>query len=224
MGTSYNPRIVTDGLVLCVDAANKRSYPGAGTTWTDLTANKNNGTLTNGPTFDSANGGSILLDGSNDYVEVQGNYHLFSTLTISCWFKPTNSISGGVNDTARIWGKGNDLEIRSNDGTGRFIGDFGGTSSLFSTQNSWLNTVWYNLVVVLDTTTSTSSMYIQSKLDSTGSVGSISDQTANMLIGKSASGLGSCMSAKISNFSIYNRVLTPDEIRQNYLATKGRYQ
>ena len=224
MGTSYNPRIVTDGLVLCVDAANKRSYPGAGTTWTDLTANKNNGTLTNGPTFDSANGGSILLEGSDDYVEVQGIYLLFSTLTISCWFKPTNSISGGVNDTARIWGKGNDLEIRSNDGTGRFIGDFGGTSSLFSTQNSWLNTVWYNLVVVLDTTTSTSSMYIQSKLDSTGSVGSISDQTANMLIGKSASGLGSCMSAKISNFSIYNRVLTPDEIRQNYLATKGRYQ
>ena len=222
MGTSYNPRIVTDGLVLCVDAANKRSYPGAGTTWTDLTANKNNGTLTNGPTFDSANGGSILLDGSDDYVEVQGNYHLFSTLTISCWFKPTNSISGGVNDTARIWGKGNDLEIRSNDGTGRFIGDFGGTSSLFSTQNSWLNTVWYNLVIVLDTTTS--SMYIQSKLDSTGSRGTISDQTANMLIGKSASGLGSCMSAKISNFSIYNRVLTPDEIRQNYLATKGRYQ
>ena len=224
MGTSYNPRIVTDGLVLCLDAANKRSYPGAGTTWTDLTANKNNGTLTNGPTFDSANAGSIVFDGTNDYVEVQGNYHLFSALTISCWFKPTNSISGGVNDTGRIWGKGTNLEIRSNDGTGRFIGDFGGTSSLFSTQNSWLNTVWYNLVVVLDTTTSTSSMYIQSKLDSTGSVGSISDQTANMLIGKSASGLGSCMSAKISNFSIYNRVLTPDEIRQNYLATKGRYQ
>ena len=47
MGLSHSPRIVTDGLVLCLDAANKRSYPGAGTTWTDLTANKNNGTLTN---------------------------------------------------------------------------------------------------------------------------------------------------------------------------------
>jgi hypothetical protein len=221
MGVLYNSRIVTDGLRLCLDAGDKMSYPGAGTAWTDLSKQGNNGTLTNGPTFDSANRGSILLDGSNDYVEVQGNYHLFSTLTISCWFKPTNSISGGVNDTGRIWGKGTNLEIRSNDGTGRFIGDFGGTNSLFSTQNSWLNTVWYNLVIVLDTTTS--SMYIQSKLDSTGSRGTISNQTANMLIGKSASGLGSYMSAKISNFSIYNRVLTPDEIRQNYNATKARF-
>ena len=222
MGTSYNPRIVTDGLVFCVDAANKRSYPGAGTKWTDLTAIKNNGTLTNGPTFDSANGGSILLDGSDDYVEVQGNYHLFSTLTISCWFKPTNSISGGVNDTGRIWGKGNNLEIRfGNDGT--LLGDLGSSAALISTRTSWSNTVWYNLVIMLDTATSTSSMYIQSKLDSTGSVSSISGETANMRIGRSASGLGSPMSGKISNFSIYNRVLTPDEIRQNYLATKGRY-
>ena len=228
MGTSYNPRIVTDGLVFCVDAANKRSYPGAGTTWTDLTANKNNGTLTNGPTFDSANAGSIVFDGTNDYVEVQGNYHLFSALTISCWFKLTNNMSAGVNPSSvgagRIWGKGNDLELRFSMDTGRLFGDLGGTANLSSTQNSWLNTVWYNLVVVLDTTTSTSSMYIQSKLDSTGSVGSISDQTANMQIGKSASGLDPYMSGKISNFSIYNRVLTPDEIRQNYLATKGRYQ
>ena len=77
---------------------------------------------------------------------------------------------------------------------------------------------------MLDTATSTSSMYIQSKLDSTGSVSSISGETANMQIGKSASGIDPYMSGKISNFSIYNRVLTPDEIRQNYLATKGRFQ
>ena len=68
MGVLYNSRIVTDGLVLCLDAGDKMSYPGAGTTWTDLSKNKNNGTLTNGPTFDSANGGSIVLDGTNDYI------------------------------------------------------------------------------------------------------------------------------------------------------------
>ena len=65
MGLSHSPRIVTDGLVFCVDAGDKMSYPGAGTTWTDLSKNRNNGTLVNGPTFDSANGGSISLDGSN---------------------------------------------------------------------------------------------------------------------------------------------------------------
>ena len=73
MGVAYNPNIVTDGLVLCLDAANKRSYPGTGTTWTDRSANGNNGTLTNGPTFDSANGGSIVFDGTNDYVTTTKN-------------------------------------------------------------------------------------------------------------------------------------------------------
>ena len=56
MGLAHSPRIVTDGLVLCLDAASKRSYPGTGTTWTDLKGG-NNGTLTNGPTFDTGNGG-----------------------------------------------------------------------------------------------------------------------------------------------------------------------
>ena len=64
----YGPRIVSNGLVLCLDAANKRSYPGTGTTWTDLSGNSNNGTLTNGPTFSAGNMGSILFDGTNDYV------------------------------------------------------------------------------------------------------------------------------------------------------------
>ena len=52
MAFRYSPKIVTDGLVLSVDAANKKSYPGSGTTWYDLSGNAINGTLTNGPTFD----------------------------------------------------------------------------------------------------------------------------------------------------------------------------
>jgi len=67
MGVGYNPRIVTDGLVLCLDAANKRSYPGSGTTWIDKVGG-NDGTLTNGPTFSSDNGGILVFDGTNDYT------------------------------------------------------------------------------------------------------------------------------------------------------------
>ena len=68
MGISYNPRIVTDGLVLALDAGNPKSYPGTGTTWTDLSGRGNNGTLTLGPTYSSANGGAIVFDGADDYV------------------------------------------------------------------------------------------------------------------------------------------------------------
>ena len=69
MGIRRGPNIVRDGLVFAVDAANPTSYPGSGTIWKDQTVNQNNGTLTNGPTFDSGNGGSIVFDGSNDYVD-----------------------------------------------------------------------------------------------------------------------------------------------------------
>ena len=92
MGLGHSPRIVTDGLVLCLDAANKRSYPGTGTTWTDLKG-ENNGTLTNGPTFDSSNKGSIVFDGTNDYINC-GNGSEFSIteqITLICWMKKTSN-------------------------------------------------------------------------------------------------------------------------------------
>ncbi len=61
-------KIVTDGLVLALDAADRNSYPGSGTTWTDLSINKSNSTLTNSPIFNSSNGGSIVFDGVDDYT------------------------------------------------------------------------------------------------------------------------------------------------------------
>ena len=70
MAFSFSPRIVTDGLVLYLDAANQRSYPGSGTTWSDISRGGNNGTLVNGPTFDPGNGGSIVFDGVDDYVSI----------------------------------------------------------------------------------------------------------------------------------------------------------
>jgi hypothetical protein len=67
---------VTDGLVLHLDAGNPASYPGSGTTWTDLSGNNNNGTLINGPTYSSDNGGSIVFDGVNDYVALLSSSQL----------------------------------------------------------------------------------------------------------------------------------------------------
>lgn len=65
MAVFSGPEIVNDGLVLHLDAANKLSYPGSGTIWDDLSGNSNNGTLTNGPTYSN---GSIVFDGTNDYI------------------------------------------------------------------------------------------------------------------------------------------------------------
>ena len=82
MAINAGPKIVEDGLVFCVDAANKRSYPGAGTTWTDLTANKNNMTLYNSPTFTTENGGAVVFDGTDDYAQnINTNFAQTSNFT-----------------------------------------------------------------------------------------------------------------------------------------------
>lgn len=80
-----------NGLVLCLDAGNTKSYPGSGTTWTDLSGRGNTGTLTNGPTYSSANGGSIVFDGTNDYVSTNYTQTSVTGYTIDVWFKSTDT-------------------------------------------------------------------------------------------------------------------------------------
>ena len=89
MSLSHSPKIVTNGLVLCLDAADKKSYPGTGTTWFDRSGRGNHGTLVNSPTFNSTNGGSIIFNGNLTYGSVScsqfqsGN----NPFTIECWVK-----------------------------------------------------------------------------------------------------------------------------------------
>lgn len=89
MAIYYNPSIVTNGLVLYLDAGNVKSYSGAGTTWTDLTELGNNGTLTNGPTFNTSNLGSFVFDGSDDYIDTSQSF-TSNQFTYEVVLKPTN--------------------------------------------------------------------------------------------------------------------------------------
>jgi len=73
MSFNFSPKIVTDGLVLYLDAANTKSFISGSTTWNDISKNKNDGTLINGPTFNPNNMGSIVFDGLNDYVNCGKN-------------------------------------------------------------------------------------------------------------------------------------------------------
>jgi hypothetical protein len=91
MALQHSPRIVTDGLVLCLDAANPKSYPGSGITWGDVSGQNHTGTLTFGPSYSVSNGGTISFDGSNDYVSTTFNTAL-ADFTICCWFRKTGGI------------------------------------------------------------------------------------------------------------------------------------
>ena len=92
MSTRYNPSIVRDNLVLYLDAANTKSYPGSGTTWTDISRKGTDGTLTNGATFNSDNMGRIVFDGTNDYVDITSLPVISSTsaMTMEAWVNVDN--------------------------------------------------------------------------------------------------------------------------------------
>ena len=233
MGLSHSPRIITNGLVLCVDAANKRSYPGAGTTWTDLTANKNNGTLTNmTDNFSTDGAGSLTFDGANEYVACVQSFSRNQTqLTISSWVKFNNFTTSRTiyvetkNDvSSRI-----DLAVTTSQEI-RFAGrddDSDSFTQFAISATSLINTdVWYNIVGVYDPLNTNNNVYLNS-VNVTSSSSNLGDgfpdtTSATQRIGNNGPNTG-YMNGNIAQVSIYNRALTASEIQQNYLATKGRY-
>jgi hypothetical protein len=108
----YQGNIVTSSLTMALDAGNLVSYPGSGTAWTTLTGS-NSGTLANGPTFSSANGGAIVFDGTNDYIDC-GTFSQFNgngDKSLEVWFKPTGTLSAPVVQAGTQGSTGLDFEI-----------------------------------------------------------------------------------------------------------------
>ena len=222
MATKYSPKTVTNGLVLSLDAANNKSYPRSGTTWTDLSGNSNNGTLTNGPTFSAGNQGSIVFDGTNDYVDV-GNktITLNSGFTVDTWIKlnSNNRQQGffGINSYPSYI---TDFYMDT-DNKMRFEFGISGTVPNVYSYQAFNTTSWYNVVGTV--TNSLISLYINGIFEnSTGISFTITQISGNISIGSyNASSL--CSSANISSNKLYNRTLTASEVLQNYNATKSRF-
>jgi hypothetical protein len=221
MAFNYSPKVVTNGLVLYLDAANTRSYPGSGTTWTDLSRSGVNGTLTNGPTFSSGSGGSILFDGVNDYVDVGSSLILTNNFTVSAWCRITNSTGtvmfGFYNTSSPFngWGVGNSSNVAS---TGKLT---------FWDSSGWKNsTITISDGVWKQVTVAVSSTYLLSFYANGAFVTSIAGGTISSFAGtKTIGGLtvGFGVSGNIANAQLYNRALSAQEILQNYNATKSRF-
>ena len=230
MSVKNQNSIVTDGLVFYVDAGNSNSYPGSGTTWSDL-AGSNSGTLepAAGPTYDSANGGSIVFDGTDDYVSFSNFTSVASTGTVCQWFKPAISWSNSApSQTMRMAGIEPDWEFgrtNSND-NGSIAFDLGSNASLegnIRTSNkTWSNTLWYNLTVVWDVSTLSSALYLNGILDNTGDVTN-SPRNGTFTIGRSPGNTSQVWYGNIASVKYYNRALSASEVLQNYNALKNRF-
>lgn len=230
MSGKTGPDIIESGLVLCLDAANKNSYRGSGTTWTDLSGNGNNGTLTNGPTFSAGNQGSIVFDGTNDYISFgnNGSTTAFdfgtSNITFAFWIYPTNWADG----TSRgiITKKANDASggwvIYNDGGYATKINARIGLQNNFPSSTSVTTNIWQNWTLTRNSTTL--SWYYNGVFDTsaTQTVYNVSDTSVELQIARSQTWNGYFV-GNISNLLFYNRALSATEVLQNYNATKSRF-
>ena len=224
MAGSAGPNIVENGLILALDAADKNSYIGSGTTWKDLSGNAYNGTLTNGPTFSNTNGGIINFDGTNDYGDCGNVLASLTNLSLECFVKfgiQSTSFNGIISKTLS---NADGYEIRTSNGATstttivefRYVGD--NASIGFGTLT---NGIWYHLIAT--GTNGSQKTYINGAQAYSNTVAlSPSANSNSLVIGKLAyAGLYANMSMGCAR--IYNRVLTATEVLQNYNATKTRF-
>jgi len=243
MAFIHSPKIVTDGLVLALDAGNVKSYPGSGTTWLDKSGFGNNGTLTNGPTFSSANGGSIVFDGVNDYVAITNNSFNYlpgvtGEVSVESWFNLTGAFGtfapeditalGGVIGQG-IFNNTNGYGLGINRiGTGPYLCVFqvrNGSTTVSAVGDIILNT--WNHVIGTFTRNNFSRIYINGTLIQSNSTVSLNNLSITPNINDAALGRGGgsgwLVGGNIPVGRIYNRPLTASEVLQNYNATKGRF-
>jgi hypothetical protein len=222
-------KIVTDGLVLNLDAAQLRSYPTTGTTWTDLSGQGNNGTLVNGVGFDSGNGGGLTFDGVNDYVNCGTSLSILNNITAQCWIKTTSA------DQQVFIGKWDNLINQRS----WYIGTFtsGGNLQVIlsatgdSTFNRYTGSVindgnWKNVCFTFSS--GTILLYVNGESNLVTQIGSntinsLFNSTAKLLLGANADGTQTFLNGSVSTSLIYNKVLSATEVLQNYNATKSRF-
>ena len=235
MASAAGPNIITDGLVLHLDAANTNSYPGSGTTWTDISGKGHNGTLTNGPTFNSGDMGTIVFDGSNDTVTLSANSDFdFGTgdLTIEGFFNKsatTANLTLVCSENYYANGYNGNWIIRITNANTIAFASYDGKSNEEYSEFSAPTTSgkWYHFAFVREGTGSNESkFYLNGVVAGSGTISKSLSNAGNegLRIGEDNNWANAFMNGKISNVKIYKgKGLTATEVKQNYKALRGRY-
>jgi hypothetical protein len=214
--------VVTTGLQLYLDAGNASSYSGTGTSWNDLSGNGRNGTLTNNPTYSSADGGSIVFDGNNDFVQCSGSLTV-TAATFVTWIRR----NGPQDDYDGI------IYSRGTVATG--LSFLGVTNKISYTWNNTVDTyswdsgltipdlTWCMVAVSVTNTTATAYLCQSSGITSaTNTVSHTSTVLDDVKLAQDDLG-GRFFNGRISVAMIYDRALSAGEITQNFNALRSRY-
>jgi hypothetical protein len=226
------PDIITDGLILHLDAANSKSYPGTGTSWFDLSGSNNHGTLVNGPIYSGINNGSIYLDTTNDYINLpitnsmridQGSFTIIVAHQIVTFGDNYGNFfyqSGGSGGSAL----GQSIFFQINFGILSLDFYGGGTTHNFGS-NTFVNGSLVFIAVIFDRVAQTSVFFrngVFSTSKSNSSVPNFSSLTSTQIGRRYQSGYKDL--AGYNYFTqVYNKKLTQNEVLQNYNALKGRF-
>jgi hypothetical protein len=225
MSFNYSPKIVTDGLVLCLDAANTKSYVSGSTAWNDLSRGGNNGTLINGPTFNTGSLGSITFDGINDYATIPSNT-LFNSVSsgfsLGCWVnisatQPSvdSQIIGTLFNEVSGYGILYDFPLKK-----RFNFYIRSANRVSSTTDLTPN-IWYHVMCVYTGTLDI--IYVNGRFNNQVSDTTAPLSTTPFVIGTYSTGIQRSFAGRISQVLSYNKALSSQEVLQNYNATKSRY-
>lgn len=217
--------IVKDGLVLYLDAGSPNSFyaPTAGTTWKDISGNRNNATLVNGPAYTGSNGGSIVFDGTNDTVSFSSSFNAttaglngYHSVDLWVYLDTQPGVDSGLftcNNTGGLNGYMHYIVRSSRFHLGWYSVDVTSTTPL--TTNTW-----YNVVFMFDTDNK-QKIYINGAFN-------IESVVRNTPFNGGTAGIGmgyynGYYKGLIPITKVYNRPLSATEIRQNYNATKARF-
>lgn len=217
MATFGGANTVTDGLVLSLDAANINSYSGSSTSWFDISGNNNTGTLTNGPTFNSSNNGSIVFDGTDDYVSISqvGNTTSFS---YEIFLKPTqvskDQMYIGYNTITSNY-------VRINGSKAFLSTRAGGVQRTLTHSDTLINNQFYHIVSIYNGVQL--KIYVNNNLTLGTEINQTLDGWGTSRIGRWTDGDQRSFVGNIYYVRAYNRELTAQEVLQNYTAAKGRF-
>lgn len=225
MALAHSPSIVTDGLVLCLDAANTKSYPGSGATWTDLSGKSSAVSLVNLPTFTSSNTGAIVFNGTTQYADLSvTGISTVCTVEFFAYFTDlTNRMPFGWNQYD-VFSSTSGLGY--NTGSGDTYGFSAAQVTALGLLNNWRH---YAFVMRTDVSYTNNKIYVdtvsQSLSQQAGSEIS-ARRTFNGGVGKICGWVANGsyrMPMSLAGFKVYNKELSADEILQNFNAHRGRF-
>jgi len=230
MSVAGGPNLIKNGLVLELDAGNIKSYQSGSTTWFDKSGNGVNGTLTNGPTFNTGSLGSVVFDGTNDFVNITRPSQIITSgsISVSMWARwtTTGTTTGTIQALVDNNHSNNPLQgfvIQDRPDLSKkttwsvYPNSTGATSSFQVGDGTWRN-------IVGTYESGSAKLYINGSLDGLStSEPNMATVQPNITLGKWQFGDSRYLNGNISLTQIYNRALTASEVLQNYNATKGRF-